>query len=198
MADEPLIGDIKKGSQVGKKGSRKYGQFMWLACPDCGLKRWVSIRNGIPRTKRCRNCSNRYVHELMGHNNGCWKGGRRRDKKGYVYVYIEKDDPFYQMSLATHTIAEHRLVMAKHIGRCLHRWESVHHKNGIRDDNRIENLELTNKGQHIIDHNKGYRDGYQKGLIDGRDKQIQELRQELRLLRLQIGELTGNKVILNE
>jgi len=59
--------------------------------------------------------------------------------KGYVYLTLPGD--------RKRRILEHRFVMEQHLGRHLWPWENVHHKNGIRDDNRIENLELWAKPQ---------------------------------------------------
>lgn len=85
---------------------------------------------GLPRYRGCRN-------------------GRIYRTGGYVYVLVQKDDPFACMATkgTSRYVAEHRLVMARHLGRALLPSETVHHINGDRADNRIENLELRS-GRH--------------------------------------------------
>ena len=80
-----------------------------------------------------------------------WKKGETKCN-GYVYVY-SPDHPFRnQMGMGY--VKRARLVMENTLGRFLDRSEVVHHKNGIRDDDRIENLELSNLSLHQKIHQK--------------------------------------------
>lgn len=131
------IGETRKGKEIGQPASRN--KFIWIPCQDCGKLRWVLLRKyNQSKVGRCWSCARK---SQRGSNSAHWKGGRT-NKLGYREIKIWADDFFYSMASQRGYVPEHRLVMAKHLGRCLHRWEIVHHKNHIRDDNRIENLQL--------------------------------------------------------
>ena len=167
------IGEIRHGHEIdiSKQPSAKY---VYEICPKCSNARWHLLVN---KGAVCKNCK-----YLSGEDAPYWKGGRRINKEGYVFINIRNDKFFLPMAYA-YEIKEHRYVMAKHLGRCLASWEFVHHKNGNRQDNRLENLELVTSGQHMRDHSKGYRDGYNKGYKDASNKRINELEAYIRQLK---------------
>ena len=82
-----------------------------------------------------------------------WKGGRHVNTQGYAAVWMAPDDPLSAMRPRSGYVLEHRLVIARQLGRPLKKHENVHHINGVRDDNRPENLELWStkqpKGQRV-------------------------------------------------
>ena len=73
---------------------------------------------------------------------------RFKTKHGYIKIYLDTNDPFYSMAETNGYAYEHRIVIARQLNRCLQAHEGIHHRNGIRDDNRPDNLELVTKVIH--------------------------------------------------
>jgi len=77
-------------------------------------------------------------------------GHKKNRTDGYVYIYF----PDHPKSNSDGYIMEHDLIMECFIGRHLKENEIVHHKNKIRNDNRIENLEIMDFREHARMHSK--------------------------------------------
>lgn len=170
---EPRPGEITTPRDIGS-GKRK--RHIWRVCGACGNGEWL-LYCAHPVSPVCRVCTNVARNgKYRGPKNPAWKGGRQHTKDGYILVSIQPGDPFYAMNNGSRYVLEHRLVMAQHLGRPLTKDEVVHHRNGIKDDNRIENLELARNGEHSKAHSEGYQDGYAQGLIDGRTEQVRKLK----------------------
>lgn len=76
-----------------------------------------------------------------------WKGGRRIDRDGYVWLYR----PEHPDAVGNY-MAEHRLVMERLVGRRLQTDEHVHHRNHMKHDNHPDNLCLMSQSEHMRLH----------------------------------------------
>jgi len=84
----------------------------------------------------------------FGQRSNGFRTGRSFDS-GYVLVLVPPDHP---IRTSRGYVLEHRLVMSESLGRPLSPHELVHHINGIKTDNRLKNLELTNRADHPRKH----------------------------------------------
>lgn len=125
-------------NERNRESKRRIFERSVSVCKVCGVK--VS-----PGGTKCKK------HGQVGAARGRrWKGGRVT-RNGYSYIW----EPEHPNASKEGYVPEHRKVMSDHLGRPLTSDESVHHKNGQRDDNRLENLELWSRfqptGQRVED-----------------------------------------------
>ena len=130
--------------KTGEKASNWRGGPILRICQRCGkdftVKQCV-VKKG--RGQYCsRLCQTHGIAKREGANHR-WNGGRTVSG-GYVYLR----NLYHPHATKRGYVAEHRLITEDYLGRYLQPWEIVHHKNGIKDDNRIENLELLPNGKH--------------------------------------------------
>lgn len=144
----PKVGDIKR--------VKRTHYYIRVKCPNCGVERWTQRYRKDRATGLCLSCYNKSRHAQESREKARKSVPSNNPKqagisyhKGYRVISVTTDDFFYPMVQSTGRVLEHRLIMAKHLGRCLHSWEIVHHRNGLRDDNRIENLQLISNDGHI-------------------------------------------------
>jgi len=83
-----------------------------------------------------------------GPDNNNWRGGRSMTSHGYVLLRL----PGHPLADVRGYVYEHRIVASQAIGRWVLPAEDVHHMNGVRSDNRPENLEVLTKPEHRYEH----------------------------------------------
>lgn len=123
------------GVASGRIASRAYGYGIKTPATDKGK----AISDAIKK---------RYPNGRFGENASNWKGGKVHEGRGYTLVYM----PSHPFSKDGTHVYEHRLIMEKHLGRYLGPNDIVHHINGIKNDNRLENLKLMTRAEHSREH----------------------------------------------
>jgi len=103
------------------------------------LKCHQTVVSNVLRQRKIKTRKHRLTHN--------WKGGISKTGGGYILEHCVDDPVFSAMATRSGYVMQHRLVMARHLGRPLRKSETVHHINGNIADNRIENLQLRH-GKH--------------------------------------------------
>lgn len=135
-------------------------------CPECST-RFPTYRKLFNRycSDQCKNTAQ--STRQFGAENPAYKEGRKLTDEGYVDILVGRDHP---MAKRSGYALEHRIVMSELLGRPLKRAERVHHINGVRDDNRPDNLELWVPSGSRTEHPNGIR------LVDSVMHEMESLR----------------------
>lgn len=122
-----------------RQHDKDYIRRVYGVIKDCGMCKTKFFTQNTKTT----NCSDRCAK--FGKNNPNYKGGRYVCGGGYIMLNINGKK-----------IKEHRYIMEQFLKRALKPYELIHHRNAIKTDNRLENLEI------IIQYPKS---GFHKGII---------------------------------
>ena len=144
-------GRFIRGSFRDAKNYNWSGGKVILKCRNCGkkilrypyrVKRLTSKQSKIFCNRKCKGeWQSKYLNK---ENHPHWKGGRRKSKEGYTQIRL----PTHHRANQNGYVLEHILVAEKKYNRKITTRNHIHHFNGIKDDNRPENLVLTINSKH--------------------------------------------------
>lgn len=140
-----LNADVDMPSDMAyRKAFGSWGKALVL----CGYK----IARPYP-SKQCREAAGLVKRGKRGADAPHWKGGKFQTKEGYIVVWDSSKKKY---------IREHRMVVEQYLQRELDVYEDVHHKNGIKDDNRIENLVVLSRSKHSLLHEQKEKEKHRR------------------------------------
>ena len=157
--DKPLVLKV-----CGKQKQRQQHHVI-VECEDCGNERLVNVHDIRPYrvpSGLCAKCRGIAHYSQLNNKRGTqaktYKGPKRVGVGGYIEVALFPGDEFYETMYSRSSkgegyvryVFEHRQVVAKHLGRPLQTWEHVHHIDGSKQNNSIENLELVDNKTHAV------------------------------------------------
>lgn len=138
-----------------------------LNCKVCGKEFTLSpsvAKSGVVHCSKTCGASTRTIHGVGREHNG---KPVRKEKKGYLYVW----EPDHPDSYGNGWILEHRLVAAHKLGRRLATAEQVHHINGVKTDNRPENLSVMDATDHTATTKK--EEGWKRQAAQERIRELE-------------------------
>jgi len=149
----PVLGEIETALKLGYKSGTlsRYGgnKYIWQACAKCGKERWVRLVEDKPDYQLCKSCATK--QRQRGRKNSHWKGGEHKSVDGYIMIY-QPNHPRAQGPDGGRYVKRAVLVLEAKLGRYLLDGCVAHHINGIKTDDRPENLMELSRGEHMHLH----------------------------------------------
>jgi len=136
--------------QCGKEyGYKKNSNNKWVLNKKfCSEKCHSEWQSKIPTIKKCNRCGKEFKSSKSSQRKFCSKKCYYERMKE-AYKYLNNITVSYkQISINGNKRDENRRIIEKFIGRKLKRTEIIHHKNGIKNDNSIENLQIVTRKEH--------------------------------------------------